>query len=112
MSEGWGFILYGTNNRKNRVQKIDFSERDVIYHQFGYVDVVLIRTQKRMQLTGKNAAGPTSIKLPRSEDENPIVGDPVVVSGWGYTCETVDECIVQNKIPDILQVIKSISLAH
>ena len=51
-TEGSGYIVYGTESKSDMRHSINFTRSDVIFNQFGYVDVVIIKTQKKMQLVG------------------------------------------------------------
>ena len=45
-----GSIIYGTNDNTKTDNMVNFTIDDVIFNQFGYVDVVLIRTREAMKV--------------------------------------------------------------
>ncbi|XP_063717711.1 serine protease 55-like [Symsagittifera roscoffensis] len=101
-----GSIIYGTNDNTKTDNMVNFTIDDVIFNQFGYVDVVLIRTREAMKLVGKGQSGPQPIKLPRGVSEQPVEGDKVVVAGWGFSCGGDKNCDDQDLLPTTLQQVE------
>ena len=99
---GDGYLMYGEENKNVNRSRIDFTRDNVIFNKVGYVDVVIIKSPKRIPV--RNSGKVQAITLPRNKNQKPSLTDKAVVSGWGNSCDDPGKCRSQKRLVPYLQV--------